>query len=65
VALTGKPSCSVAFLSVDLAPVTGGVAGVPLGVLFWLCFSEQPLRMSAARTAARERKRGTAGEGSG
>src|SRR4051812_22439162 len=66
VALTGKPSCSAAFLSVDFAPVTGGVAGAPLDVSSELCFREQPDRASsAASTAARERERGTAQEGSG
>src|SRR5438093_7443018 len=65
VALTGKPSCSAAFLSLDFAPVTGGVAGAPPPESPLLCFSEQPARKSAAATAARSEKRGTAGEGSG
>src|SRR3954451_5254055 len=66
VAVIGKPSCSSAFLSVDFAPVTGGVAGAPLGSSSEFCLSEQPESASrAASTAARERKRGTADEGSG
>src|SRR4051794_12386308 len=66
VALIGKPSCSAAFLSVDFAPVTGGVGGAPLVSWSEFCFREQPDRASsAASTAARERERGTAEEGSG
>src|SRR4051812_21389187 len=65
VAVIGKPSCSAAFLSVDLAPVDGGVAGAPLGVSSELCLSEQPDSASTASTAARQRERGTAQEGSG
>src|SRR4051794_13424524 len=66
VAVIGKPSCWAAFLSVDLAPVTGGATGAPLDSWSELCLSEQPENASsAASTAARERKRGTAEEGSG
>src|SRR3954449_19401 len=66
VAVIGKPSCSAAFLSVDFAPVTGGGAGAPLDSSSEFCLSEQPeSASSAASTAARERKRGTAQEGSG
>src|SRR3954454_19033415 len=65
VAVIGKPSCSAAFLSLDLAPVTGGVTGAPDGFLAGFCFSEQPDSASTASTAAREGKRGTAQEGSG
>src|SRR3954447_22518623 len=65
VAVIGKPSCCAAFLSVDLAPVTGGVTGAPDGSSSEFCFSEQPDSASTASTAAREGKRGTAQEGSG
>jgi hypothetical protein len=61
VAVTGKPSCSAALVSLDFAPVTGGVAGAPLDESFELCLREQPDRRRAASTAARDAERGTAG----
>src|SRR3954469_11364219 len=60
VAVIGKPSCCAAFLSVDCAPVTGGVTGAPVGSSSEFCFSEQPDSASTASTAARDGKRGTA-----
>src|SRR3954463_2319975 len=66
VAVTGKPSCSVAFLSVDFAPVTGVATGAPPVSSLELSLREQPGSSSAAtRTAADRGARSTIGEGSG
>src|SRR4051794_28533217 len=61
VALTGKPSCSAAFLSLDFAPVEGGVTGAPPPESALFCFREQPASVSAATKTARSGKRGTRG----
>src|SRR3954471_13393899 len=66
VAVTGKPSCSTACLSLDFAPVEGGAIGAPVESSLELSFSEQPPRSSTAATAAAsEEARSTVGEGSG
>src|SRR4051794_37957226 len=66
VAVTGKPSCSTACLSLDFAPVDGGAIGAPVESSLELSLREQPPRSSAAATAAaREGARSTVREGSG
>src|SRR4051794_2975648 len=59
VALTGNPSCSAAFLSLDLAPPAGAAPGTLLFELS-LALREQPARASAASSmAAQSAVRGT------
>src|SRR3954469_2479487 len=65
VAMIGKPSCSAAFLSLDLAPDDGAATGAPPLESLLLCFSEQPDSSRTPETATRESKRGTGGESSG
>ena len=55
VALTGKPSCAAAFLSLDFAPFDGTATGAPPPESPELCFSEQPESRRTPRRAARER----------
>src|SRR5205814_8778822 len=55
VALTGKPSCAAAFLSLDFAPFDGTATGAPPPESPELCFSEQPESRRTPSRAARER----------
>src|SRR3954462_14869580 len=56
VAVIGKPSCSAAFLSLDLAPPVGAATGAPPESVL-LCLSEQPASVSAAARTATGAKR--------